>query len=95
MLISRVPELAKDRGIENPYRFWLKTGLSQPTAYRLFNGEAIPSPSSIDKICQAFRVQPSDVIQVVPDKVEEDPNRVQLGLPLIEVLGEILDAEER
>ena len=55
------------RGI-SVYKFMQETGVSQPTAYDLYNHpEKIPTGETLDKICRAYRIQPGVLLRFVED----------------------------
>lgn len=65
MIQNRVKEFVDARGI-SVYRFMQDTGMSQPTAYDLYNNpEKIPTGDTLDKICRAYRVQPGVLLRYV------------------------------
>lgn len=54
------------------YEFWKKTSIAQRTAYDLYNEPwQLPSSTVLTKICDAFRIQPSELLEWVPP--EERP----------------------
>jgi DNA-binding Xre family transcriptional regulator len=66
-MINTIAEFARARGCKNAYEFWKRTGLSQATAYRLYNDPlAYPSRENQDAICKAFDAQPGDFLQYIP-----------------------------
>lgn len=51
------------------YQFWKDVGVAQNTAYSLYNDPTqIPTASVMDKICNAYNVQPGDFIVHIPDE---------------------------
>lgn len=51
-----------------PYRFWQDTGIGRDTAYRMYNDPAyIPASAALNKICEAYRIQPGDFLFWTPD----------------------------
>lgn len=74
---NTIEALAKKYGDDTAYKFWKRTGLSQTTAYRLYqNRDAIPSEPAMTAICQAYDVQPGDFLEYVPTQ-ESPENRLQ------------------
>jgi DNA-binding Xre family transcriptional regulator len=72
-IVNTIAEFAQAEGCKNAYEFWKITGLSQPTAYRLYNHpEAFPSKETQDAICKAFNAQPGDFMRYIPDGDEQD-----------------------
>jgi Cro/C1-type HTH DNA-binding domain len=52
----------------SPYRFWQDTGIGRDTAYRMYNDPTyIPTSGALNKICEAYRMQPGDFLCWVPD----------------------------
>lgn len=48
------------------YKFRKKAGLAQETAYKLYkDSNHLPSPRTLEKICDAYRVQPSELLEWV------------------------------
>lgn len=64
---NRIKDLVDGMG-KNRYRFWKETGVAQNTAYALYDDPTqIPTAAVMDKICNAYGVQPGDFIVHVPD----------------------------
>ena len=65
-LRNRIKELVDSKGI-TPYQFRKDTGLATNTAYNLYNDpDYIPGSSAMTKICEAYGVQPGDLIVYLP-----------------------------
>jgi len=65
---NTIKEFVDSRGI-SVYRFMQDTGMSQPTAYDLYNiPSKIPTGDTLDKICRAYRVQPGALLRYVEDE---------------------------
>ena len=63
---NKVNEFIKARGL-TAYRFWKDTGLSRPTAYRVCSDpEYRLSGDVLDKICDAYRIQPGEILYWEP-----------------------------
>lgn len=72
-IVNTIAEFAKAQGCKNAYEFWKITGLSQATAYRLYNNpDAFPSKETQDAICKAFNAQPGDFLRYVSDGHEDE-----------------------
>jgi DNA-binding Xre family transcriptional regulator len=64
-MINIVKNLVDSKGI-TVYRFRKDTGISQTTAYELYNNpQHLPSIKVIERICEAYQVQPNEIIQSV------------------------------
>ncbi len=69
---NRIRQFIEKRGITR-YRFWQDTGLGRDTAYRMCNDPGyIPTKSALDKICSAYRVQPGEFLEWLPDSSDEN-----------------------
>jgi DNA-binding Xre family transcriptional regulator len=53
------------------YRFQRDVGVAQGTAYSLVNNPSqLPSSTVLSKICDAYRIQPNDVLEWIdPEKL--------------------------
>ncbi len=62
---NKVKELIDSQGI-SIYEFRKRTGIANRTAYDLYhNSGQYPGPGVMDKICEAFNVQPGDILEYV------------------------------
>jgi DNA-binding Xre family transcriptional regulator len=54
-----------------PYRFQRDVGIATRTAYDLYNNPAqLPSSTVLSKICDAYRIQPGEIIEWIdPDQL--------------------------
>jgi DNA-binding Xre family transcriptional regulator len=69
---NRVGEFVKKRKI-TAYRFWKDTGLSRPTAYRVCSDPEYPLAGDVlEKICDAYRIQPGEILYWVPKGETDD-----------------------
>jgi DNA-binding Xre family transcriptional regulator len=67
-LRNRIKEFINQKKI-TPYQFMKATRLAQGTAYSLCSEPGkIPGPKVLQKICEAYRVQPGDLLEWVEDK---------------------------
>ncbi len=75
-VINTIKPFVDSRGL-SVYRFRKDTGLAQATAYRLYNNSYdIPSGEVLKAICSAYKIQPGEILQWIPDESEElDRNR--------------------
>lgn len=65
---NRIKSLVDARG-DTRYKFWKRTGVSQNTAYNLYNDPTqIPVAEVMNRICDAYGVQPGDFLIHVPDE---------------------------
>ena len=65
---NRIKELVDAQG-KSRYRFWKDIGVSQNTAYGLYDDPAqIPTGDVMDKICRAYGIQPGDFLIYIPDE---------------------------
>jgi DNA-binding Xre family transcriptional regulator len=72
-IVNTIAALATAQGCKNAYEFWKTTGLSQATAYRLYNNpDAFPSKETQEVICKAFDAQPGDFLHYVADEAEDE-----------------------
>lgn len=63
---NKIKEFVDDQGI-SVYRFRKDTRIAQRTAYDLYNKpEQLPSPNVLRKICDTYQVQPSALIEWIP-----------------------------
>ncbi|MCY7275689.1 MAG: helix-turn-helix transcriptional regulator [Phormidesmis sp. CAN_BIN44] len=60
----------QERGI-SVYRFRQDIGVAQSTAYELVNNpDRIPNAEVLNKICQAYKIQPGTILGWIPDDSE-------------------------
>ena len=53
------------------YRFRKDIGVAQSTAYELVNNpNRIPNADVLNKICEAYQIQPGKILSWMPDSVE-------------------------
>ncbi|ABW31521.1 helix-turn-helix domain-containing protein [Acaryochloris marina] len=79
-MLNRIKELLDNRpdpvsGTDKttPYRFWQDTGVGRDTAYRMYNDPTyIPTSSALNKICEAYKIQPGDFLAWEPDSLSQD-----------------------
>lgn len=63
---NRVKEFVDGRGITR-YQFHKETGIAPSTAYNLYdNPDWIPQVPVLNKICDFYRIQPSELIYWIP-----------------------------
>lgn len=66
---NKIKGFLKDREI-TPYRFGKDVGISLTTAYALVNNPAqLPASPVLSKICDAYQVQPNEVLEWVSEEV--------------------------
>ncbi len=64
-MINKVKNLVDSQGI-SVYRFRQETGVSTTTAYELYNNpKHLPSLKSLERICETYKVQPNDLLEIV------------------------------
>jgi DNA-binding Xre family transcriptional regulator len=64
-VINKIKPFLDGRGI-TPYRFQKDVGIAVRTAYDLYNlATQLPSSSVLSKICDAYRVQPGELLEWV------------------------------
>ena len=69
---NRIKEFVDSRGM-SVYRFRADTGISQKTAYDLYNNPfQLPNSSVLTKICDTYRVQPNEILIWLPSDDETD-----------------------
>jgi DNA-binding Xre family transcriptional regulator len=68
---NKVKQFLDQRGI-TPYQFRKDTGIAQRTAYDLYNNPGqIPSSTVLSRICDAYEVQPGELLEWI----KESPGR--------------------
>ena len=68
---NKIKPFLDSRGV-TPYRFRQDAGISPTTAYDLYNNpDQLPSSTVLSKICDAYEVQPSEVLEWVKSEREE------------------------
>lgn len=70
MVRWKIAELLKRRGW-TAYRLAQETGLTVPAVYRLAKQNAQMGRvegNTLDRLCEAFRVQPGELLEHIPDK---------------------------
>ena len=61
----QISEVAKIRGIKNPYQLQKKANLSPPNARNLFNNNiTLISIETLGKLCEALDCKPSDLLHL-------------------------------
>ncbi|MBE9013677.1 helix-turn-helix transcriptional regulator [Pseudanabaenaceae cyanobacterium LEGE 13415] len=64
---NTIKQFIESRGI-SVYRFRIASGISQSTAYDLANEPTrIPNAEVLNKICNAYQVQPGELLEWIPD----------------------------
>ena len=64
---NRIREFIDERGI-SVYRLIKESGISSTTGYALANHpDRIPDASTMDAICRAYKCQPGDFLEHIPD----------------------------
>ena len=62
---NKIKTLVDNRGM-SVYKFRKDTGIAQATAYELYNNpKHLPSIRVLERICETYRIQPNDVIEMV------------------------------
>lgn len=62
---NKLKDFLNQRGI-TPYRFQKEVGIAVRTAYDLYNNpEQIPSSVVLTKICDAYEIQPGEILEWV------------------------------
>jgi DNA-binding Xre family transcriptional regulator len=65
---NRLKAFIKERGITT-YKFRQDVGVAQSTAYDLVdNPSRIPNADVLNRICEAYRIQPGEVLEWIPDE---------------------------
>jgi DNA-binding Xre family transcriptional regulator len=65
-VINKIKPFLDSRGM-TPYQFRKTVGIAQRTAYDLYNNpEQLPSSVVLSKICDAFEVQPGELLEWKP-----------------------------
>lgn len=68
-VINRLKEFCEEREI-TAYSIQRDTSVSASTIYRLHKDPSLmPSSSTIEALCDYYRVQPTEIIRWVPDEV--------------------------
>jgi len=68
---NRIKEFLDARGL-SVYRCQKEVGIAQRTAYDLSNNPSqLPSSTVLSKICDAYRVQPNEILVWVPPEDKE------------------------
>ncbi|MEO0841139.1 MAG: helix-turn-helix transcriptional regulator [Cyanobacteria bacterium J06643_5] len=72
-VVNKIKQFIEGRKL-SIYRFAKDTNVSETTAYTLFHTPTQrPSPSVLDKICDQYRIQPSEILEwVPPEEVKEE-----------------------
>lgn len=65
---NKIKQFLDSRGI-TPYQFKKDTGIAQRTAYDLYNNaEQLPSSTVLGKICDAYKVQPGELLEWIGEE---------------------------
>lgn len=66
-VINKIKPFLDARKI-TPYQFRKDAGIAQRTAYDLYNNPLqLPSSSVLSKICDAYEIQPGEVLLWIPE----------------------------
>lgn len=68
MIEVRIQQAARRRGLNNSHQLSLSIGVSRMVGSRLWEGKQEPKLSTLDKICEAWGCELSELIVRVPDK---------------------------
>ena len=69
---NKIKQFLDSKGI-TPYQFERDAGIAHRTAYDLYNNpKQIPSSTVLTKICDAYEVQPSELLEWVKRTVNHD-----------------------
>lgn len=64
---NKIKQFVDSRGI-TPYRFRADVGIAPKTAYDLYNNpDQLPASTVLSKICDAYAIQPNEVLEWVKD----------------------------
>ena len=64
-MINKIKNLVDSKGI-SVYKFRQETGISSTTAYELYNNpKHLPSIRVLERVCEAYELQPNDVLEIV------------------------------
>jgi DNA-binding Xre family transcriptional regulator len=70
-VINKIKPFLDSRGITR-YRFGKAVGISQTTAYTLYDKpDQLPSSTVLSKICDTYRVQPGELIEWQDPPIEQ------------------------
>ena len=73
-LRNKIKEFVDNRGL-SVYRFERDTGIAHRTAHDLYNKRSqIPAPSVLTKICDAYQVQPGELLEWMKQDSEIETN---------------------
>jgi DNA-binding Xre family transcriptional regulator len=73
---NKIKQFLDGRGI-TPYRFRLDANIAQKTAYDLYNDSSqLPGSNVLSKICDAYKVQPGEVLEWVDPSCGEAASEV-------------------
>ncbi|MCG6138840.1 MAG: helix-turn-helix transcriptional regulator [Nostoc sp. LLA-1] len=77
---NKIKEFLHERGI-TAYQFRKEVGIAQRTAYDLYNNpNQLPSSTVLSKICDAYEVQPGELLEWVPKSEKlENGDKVSMG----------------
>ena len=75
---NKLKSLLESREV-SVYRFQRDVGIAQRTAYDLVNNpDQLPSSTVLSKICDAYRIQPNEILEWI-SPCEESAEPVQSG----------------
>jgi DNA-binding Xre family transcriptional regulator len=80
-VINKIKPFLQSKGI-TPYRFQRDVAIAQRTAYDLYNNSAqLPSSNVLSKICDAYRIQPGEIIEWIDPSQNLTPAITQAAVP--------------
>ena len=66
-IVSKIGEIAREKGITTSLDFARKTGFAYDTAHNLFTGSAKRfGLDTLDRVCEVLEVQPSELFVRIP-----------------------------
>lgn len=80
-MINKIKPFLQSKGI-TPYRFQRDVAIAQRTAYDLYNNPTqLPSSNVLSKICDAYRIQPGEIIEWIDPSQNLTPAITQTAAP--------------
>lgn len=75
MIRVTIREIAARNNVNTPAELSRSIGVTKPTAARLWEGKLLVGLATLNKMCEAWKCDLSDLVQYVPDKPTRNGKR--------------------
>lgn len=72
MIVVKIQEIAKKRGINNGYQFQRLTGFPPGMAARIYKGQwKRIDLKTLNEVCNHLKCRPEDILEFTPDETDD------------------------